>query len=114
MGRTIFGQVFGRGGMSNSQNPKVPPTGGSSASQTGFWTDLEAWGCSPLLIAPLLADSSLARGLPPPGALTGELNNLNRGGRACRARAQHKRAHVLCLRKAERIEPTTRYSSIGR
>jgi hypothetical protein len=26
---TIFGQVFGRGGMSNFQNPKVPPTGGS-------------------------------------------------------------------------------------
>src|SRR5207245_9242946 len=29
MGRTIFGQVFVRGGMSNFQNPKVPPTGGS-------------------------------------------------------------------------------------
>jgi len=28
MGRTIFGQVFVRGGMSNFQNPKVPPTGG--------------------------------------------------------------------------------------
>ena len=26
---TVFGQVFGRGGMSNFQNPKVPPTGGS-------------------------------------------------------------------------------------
>jgi hypothetical protein len=25
---TVFGQVFGRGGMSNFQNPKVPPTGG--------------------------------------------------------------------------------------
>jgi hypothetical protein len=24
MGRTIFEQVFGRGGMSNFQNPKVP------------------------------------------------------------------------------------------
>ena len=29
MGRTIFGQVFVRGGMSNFQNPKVPPPGGS-------------------------------------------------------------------------------------
>jgi hypothetical protein len=29
MGRTIFGQVFVRGGISNFQNPKVPPTGGS-------------------------------------------------------------------------------------
>jgi hypothetical protein len=28
LGQTIFGQVFGRGGMSNFQNPKVPPTGG--------------------------------------------------------------------------------------
>ena len=27
---TVFGQVFGRGGMSNFQNPKVPPTGGSA------------------------------------------------------------------------------------
>src|SRR5262245_3777073 len=26
---TVFGQVFGGGGMSNFQNPKVPPTGGS-------------------------------------------------------------------------------------
>ena len=26
-GRTVFGQVFGRGGMSNFQNPKVPPGG---------------------------------------------------------------------------------------
>src|SRR5262245_58781963 len=25
---TVFGHVFGEGGMSNSQNPKVPPTGG--------------------------------------------------------------------------------------
>jgi hypothetical protein len=25
---TVFGQVFGRGGMSNFQNPKVPPPGG--------------------------------------------------------------------------------------
>jgi hypothetical protein len=25
---TVFGQVFGRGGMSNFQNPRVPPTGG--------------------------------------------------------------------------------------
>ena len=30
-----------------------------------------------------------------------------------RERAQHKRAQVLCSRKAGRIEPTTRYSSIG-
>ena len=30
MGRTIFGQVFVRGGMSNFQNPKVPPTGGQA------------------------------------------------------------------------------------
>src|SRR5262249_14745845 len=29
MGRTIFGQVFVRGGVSNFQNPKLPPTGGS-------------------------------------------------------------------------------------
>jgi hypothetical protein len=29
MGRTIFEQVFVREGMSNFQNPKVPPTGGS-------------------------------------------------------------------------------------
>jgi hypothetical protein len=28
MGRTIFGQVFGRGGITNFQNPKVPLTGG--------------------------------------------------------------------------------------
>jgi hypothetical protein len=35
-GRTIFGQVFVRGRMSNFQNPKVPPPGGSSASQTTF------------------------------------------------------------------------------
>ena len=27
-GGIIFGQVFGGGGMSNFQNPKVPPTGG--------------------------------------------------------------------------------------
>jgi hypothetical protein len=26
---TVFGQVFGRGGMSKSQNPTVPPTRGS-------------------------------------------------------------------------------------
>ena len=29
LGQTVFGQVFGRGGMSNFQNPTVPPTGGS-------------------------------------------------------------------------------------
>jgi hypothetical protein len=28
MGRTIFGQVFVREGITNFQNPKVPPTGG--------------------------------------------------------------------------------------
>ena len=25
---TVFGQIFGRGGMSNFKNPKIPPTGG--------------------------------------------------------------------------------------
>ena len=39
----------------------------------------------------------LARGLPPPGRFHRKLNN--RGGRACRARAQHKRARVLHLRR---------------
>ena len=29
MGRTIFGQVFVKEGMSNFQNSRVPPTGGS-------------------------------------------------------------------------------------
>jgi hypothetical protein len=97
---TIFGQVFGRGGMTEISKRKVPPTGGVQrvAQMTFEGTALRARGCSPLLIAPPLADSSLARG-PPPGGLTGKLNNLNRGGRACRARAQHKRAHVLHLRR---------------
>jgi hypothetical protein len=35
MRRTIFGQVFVRGGMSNFQNPKVPLPGGvASAART--------------------------------------------------------------------------------
>jgi hypothetical protein len=35
LGQTVFGQVFGRGGMSNFQNPKVPPTRGvASATRT--------------------------------------------------------------------------------
>ena len=29
---TVFGQVFGRGGMSNFQNPTVPPTGGVASA----------------------------------------------------------------------------------
>src|SRR5262249_33053010 len=36
---TIFGQGFGRGVISNFQNQKVPPTGGSSASQMTFERD---------------------------------------------------------------------------
>ncbi len=35
LGQTVFGQVFGRGGMSNFQNPKVPPCRGvASAART--------------------------------------------------------------------------------
>jgi hypothetical protein len=29
---TVFGQVFGRGGISNFQNPKIPPTGGVASA----------------------------------------------------------------------------------
>jgi hypothetical protein len=32
--QTVFGQVFGRGGMSKFQNPTVPPTGGPRRSAT--------------------------------------------------------------------------------
>jgi hypothetical protein len=62
MGRTIFGQVFVRGGMSNFQNPKVPPTGGSSASQMTFkGPDLGLGAARPCsLLRPSQAHCSLA------------------------------------------------------
>ena len=48
---TIFGQVFGRGGMTKFSKWKVPPTGGSSAPQQPFGRTNGARG-SPLFIAP--------------------------------------------------------------
>jgi hypothetical protein len=42
--------------MSNFQNPKVPPTRGSSARPPAFWTDQRRWGSSqgsPAVVAAL-------------------------------------------------------------
>jgi hypothetical protein len=80
--------------MTEISKRKVPPAGGPSASQMTFeGTALGLGAARPCsLLRPSRAHRSLAA-FPPPGGLTGKLNNLNRGGRACRAHAQRKRAH---------------------
>jgi hypothetical protein len=60
MGRTIFGQVFVREGMTEISKMKSPPYRGSSAPQQPFGRTNGAGGL-PLFIAPPLAGSLLAR-----------------------------------------------------
>jgi hypothetical protein len=72
MGRTIFEQVFVRGGMSNFQNPRVPPTGGSHLPHAH----------------PGLFEMRRTVPVPTRGAAGGRQSNLARSRGTCRVKGR--------------------------